>query len=252
LAARLEQAAQPGEILVGEATLRLARDAVEAEPVEPLALKGKREPVSAWRLVGVSSAPAVRRPSSPLVGREQELRALGKAWERVRAERRCELVSVVGAAGVGKSRLVAELLARIDAAVVRGRCLSYGDGITYWPVVEVLKQLEPRLAGVELDVAVSGVIAGLRANEAASTDEIAWAFRKLLESVAIERPLVAVFDDIQWGEEAFLDCSSTSPTWRWALRSSSSAWGARSCSPGGRAGEAFSGSSRSLLKRLNG
>src|SRR5213079_2068490 len=70
LAARLEQAAQPGEILVGEATLRLARDAVEAEPVEPLALKGKREPVSAWRLVGVSSAPAVRRPSSPLVGRE--------------------------------------------------------------------------------------------------------------------------------------------------------------------------------------
>jgi class 3 adenylate cyclase/tetratricopeptide (TPR) repeat protein len=206
VAARLEQAAQPGEILIGEATLRLARDAVEAEPVEPLVLKGKREQVSAWRLVSVSTEAAARRPDSPLVGREQELRALGEAWERVSVERRCELVTVVGAAGVGKSRLAAEFLAGVGATVVRGRCLSYGEGITYWPVVEVLTQLESRRSGLELEPAASEALGVLLGGEGASSiDEIAWAFRKLLEAVAGERPLVAVFDDIQWGEEAFLD-----------------------------------------------
>ncbi len=206
VAARLEQAAQPGEILLGEATLLMSRDAVEAEPLEPLELKGKSEPVPAWRLVSVSAEAAERRSDSPLVGREQELATLGEAWERVRGDRRCELVTVVGAAGVGKSRLVAEFLASIDAAVVRGRCRSYGEGITYWPVVEVLKQLERRLPELGLDPAVSKALRGLLANtEAASTDEIAWAFRKLLEAVAAARPLIAVFDDIQWGEQAFLD-----------------------------------------------
>ncbi len=206
VAARLEQAAKPGEILIGKATLRLTRDVVEAEPVEPLALKGKRAPVPAWRLVSVSTEVVERRTDSPLVGRELELRALTEAWERVRTARSCELVTVVGAAGVGKSRLVAELLAGIDAAVVRGRCLAYGTGITYWPVVEVLKQLEPRMRGLVLDPGASETLGGLLANEgAASTDELAWAFRKLLEAVAGEQPLVAVFDDIQWGEEAFLD-----------------------------------------------
>ncbi len=206
VAARLEQAAQPGEILLGEATLRLAREAVEAEPVERLVLKGKREPVPAWRLVSVSAEATERRLDSPFVGREPELRALAEAWERVRVEGRCELMTVVGSAGVGKSRLVAEFLAGVDAAVVRGRCLSYGEGITYWPVVEVLKQLDARRSVLDLDPAASAALGVLLGNEGtASTDEIAWAFRKLLEAVAAERPLVAVFDDIQWGEEAFLD-----------------------------------------------
>jgi class 3 adenylate cyclase/tetratricopeptide (TPR) repeat protein len=206
VAARLQQAAQPGETLLGETTLRLARDAVEVEPVEALSLKGKREPVPAWRLVAVSTAIAERRFDSVLVGRERELGALAEAWERAGAGPGCELVTVVGAAGVGKSRLVAEFLATADATVVRGRCLSYGEGITYWPVVEVLSQLEEQRSRLELDpVAADALATLLGQGGTSSTDEIAWAFRKLLEAVAAEGPIVAVFDDIQWGEDVFLD-----------------------------------------------
>ena len=137
---------EPGEVLIGEPTLALVRDAVEVEPVEPLELKGKAEPVPAYRLLRVHEAPE-RRHEAPFVGRERELALLREAWERVRAEQRCELVTVVGDAGVGKSRLAAELVASIEATVVRGRCLPYGEGITYWPVVEVLKQLDLLPAG---------------------------------------------------------------------------------------------------------
>jgi class 3 adenylate cyclase/tetratricopeptide (TPR) repeat protein len=206
VAARLEQAAPPGQILLGEQTLRLARGAVEVEPVEPMTLKGKRERVSAWRLVSVAPTSPERRFDSSLVGREPELRGLAEALERVCAGPRCELVTVIGSAGVGKSRLVAEFLERVDAIVVRGRCLSYGEGITYWPVVEVLKQLESHMSGLELDPPTREALGVLLGDEGMSSiDEIAWAFRKLLEAVASRRPLVTVFDDIQWGEEAFLD-----------------------------------------------
>ena len=206
VAARLEQAAQPGEILLGEATLRLARDAIEVEAVEPLELKGKGEPVPAWRLVAVSDTGVERRLDQRLVGRTQELSALEQAWNAYAAAPSCELVTVVGSAGVGKSRLVAEFLAAADATAVRGRCLSYGEGITYWPVVEVLKQLEAHRSRIELDpVAAEALATVLGHGGTSSTDEIAWAFRKLLEAVAAERPLVAVFDDIHWGEDVFLD-----------------------------------------------
>jgi tetratricopeptide (TPR) repeat protein len=117
-----------------------------------------------------------------------------------------ELVTVIGSAGVGKSRLVAEFLEGVDAIVVRGRCLSYGEGITYWPVVEVLKQLESRFRALDLDAPTREAVGVLLSGEGMSSiDEIAWAVRKLLEAVASERPLIIVFDDIQWGEEAFLD-----------------------------------------------
>jgi class 3 adenylate cyclase/tetratricopeptide (TPR) repeat protein len=206
VAARLQQAAQPGETLLGETTLRLARDAVEAEPIEPLPVKGKREPVPAWRLVSVSTAALERRFDSPLVGREKELGALAEAWERACDGPGCELLTVVGAAGVGKSRLAAEFLSTADATVVRGRCLSYGEGITYWPVVEVLRQLEAYRSRLELDPTAADALAALLGPGGTfSTDEIAWAFRKLLEAVAAEGPIVAVFDDIQWGEDVFLD-----------------------------------------------
>ena len=206
IAARLQQAAQPGETLLGEATLLLARDAVDVDAVAPLPLKGKREPVPAWRLVAVSTVAAERRFDSPLIGRERELGALAEAWERACGGPGCDLVTVVGAAGVGKSRLAAEFLATADATVVRGRCLSYGEGITYWPVVEVLKQLEAQRSQLELDpVAADALGALLGQGGTSSTDEIAWAFRKLLEAVAAERPMVVVFDDIQWGEDIFLD-----------------------------------------------
>ncbi len=206
VAARLQQSAQPGETLLGEATLRLARDVVDAQAVEPLQLKGKREPVPAWRLIGVSTAAAERTFDSPLVGRDRELAVLTDAWERALDGPGCEVITVVGAAGVGKSRLAAEFLAAAEATIVRARCLSYGEGITYWPVVEVLKQLEPHRSRLELDPTATEALAALLGHDGtSSTDEIAWAFRKLLEAVAAEQPVVAVFDDIQWGEDVFLD-----------------------------------------------
>ncbi|HZO63337.1 MAG TPA: adenylate/guanylate cyclase domain-containing protein [Gaiellaceae bacterium] len=205
VAARLEQAAAPGEILIGEETHRLARDAIEAEGVEPLELKGKADRVPAYRLRSVQGAEAeVRRFAAAMVGRGDELQALAAAWERVVAERTCHLFTVVGAAGVGKSRLVAEFLASLDGAlVVRGRCLPYGEGITYWPVVEVVKELPP----AELDPVAAQTIQAVvgERSTVTSSEEIAWAFRKLLESVAADTPLVCVFDDLQWGEETFLD-----------------------------------------------
>ena len=202
VAARLEQAAQPGEVLVGRPTLALVRDAAEVEPVEPLELKGKAEPVPAYRLLRVHDAPE-RRHEALLVGRERELAILRDAWERVQAEQRCELVTVLGDAGVGKSRLVAEILASVEATVVRGRCLPYGEGITYWPVVEVLKQLEVLPPEEAAAAAIRSLLGESEA--ATSAEEIAWAFRKTLEHASAGRPLVVVFDDIQWGEETFRD-----------------------------------------------
>ena len=200
--ARLEQAAPPGEVLLGEATISLVGEAVQVEPIEPLELKGKAEPVPAYRLLRVVEAPE-RRHRSRFVGRQRELALVRDALERAQAERRCELVTIVGDAGVGKSRLVAEAMHTVGAAVARGRCLPYGEGITYWPVVEVLKQLDL----LPSDERAAGAIRSLLGEQeaATSTEEIAWAFRKTLEEAAREQPLVVVFDDIQWGEETFLD-----------------------------------------------
>jgi len=199
VAARLQQAAAPGEALIGEATLELVRGAVDIELVEPLEVKGKSQPVPAFRLVSLLETPQ-RSHASHFVGRGNELQLIRTAWERALAERRCELITITGEAGVGKSRLVAEALTSIGARVVRGRCLSYGEGITYWPVTEVLKQL----ATLPTDPAAAVAIRSLLGETAqlASADEIAWAFRKLLEQ---ESPLAVVFDDVQWGEETFLD-----------------------------------------------
>jgi len=199
VAARLEQAAAPHEVLIGETTLALVHEAVAAEPVEPLTLKGKSTPVAASRLVSVLGVPE-RSHTARFVGREPELQSLVAAWERVRTDERCELVTVVGDAGVGKSRLVSEALAAMEARIVWGRCLPYGEGITYWPVVEVVKQL----AVLPSDPAATATIRSLlgESDVGTSGDEIAWAFRKLLEERA---PLIVVFDDIQWGEETFLE-----------------------------------------------
>ena len=204
VAARLEQAAAAGEILIGEETHRLTRKSVEVERIEPLELKGKAEPVRAHRLRSVHPTEAPRRSGGPMVGRERELGLLADAWEQVASERVCRLFNVLGAAGVGKSRLVAEFLASLGGAlVVRGRCLPYGEGITYWPVVEVVKELPE----TPLDPVAAETIQAVVGERTAvtSSEEIAWAFRKLLETVAAESPLVCVFDDLQWGEETFLD-----------------------------------------------
>ena len=199
VAARLEQAAEPDEVLIGAGTLGLVGSAVEVGIERRLELKGKSEPVAAYPLVAVHEA-GERSHASRFVGRERELQQLADVRDRAFAGPSCELVTVVGDAGVGKSRLVGEALAQVEARVVRGRCLPYGEGITYWPVVEVVKQL----AVLPSDPVAAAAIRSLLGESEVGTsgDEIAWAFRKLLEEQA---PLVVVFDDIQWGDEAFLD-----------------------------------------------
>ncbi len=202
VAARLEQAAQPGEVLIGQPTLTLVAGAAEVEPVEPLVLKGKSEPVATFRLVRVLEAPE-RRHDTRFVGRAREMGLIHEAWQRVVESRSCELVTVVGEAGAGKSRLVAEALREIEAAVARGRCLPYGEGITYWPVVEVLAQLDVLPPDETAAKAIQGLLG--RGDAVTSAEEIAWAFRKTLEHAAAAEPLVVALDDIQWGEQAFHD-----------------------------------------------
>jgi class 3 adenylate cyclase/tetratricopeptide (TPR) repeat protein len=196
VAARLEQGARPGEILIGEQTRRLTRGAIEAEPVEPLSLKGKADAVNAYRLLRViEGAPAFeRRLDAPLLGRREELAQLHAAFDRVVSERGCRLVTVLGPPGIGKSRLARELSAMLvdEATVLSGRCLPYGEGITYWPLVEIFRGAG---AEVELAAALSSVAA----------EDISWSVRKALERRARERPIALVVEDIHWAEPTLLD-----------------------------------------------
>jgi class 3 adenylate cyclase len=201
IAARLEQAARPGEVLIGEETLGLVRPAVEAGGERRLELKGKADAVRAWPLLAVTGE-IERRFGTPMVGRETELRRLRDAFQQAVHDRSCQLFTVLGSAGVGKSRLAAELFAGLEARVVRGRCLSYGEGITYWPVVEILKQLGSLPEG---DAARPLRSLLGESQTPADAGEIAWGFRKLLEEVAQEQPLVCVLDDLHWAEETLLD-----------------------------------------------
>ncbi|HEX7256269.1 MAG TPA: AAA family ATPase, partial [Gaiellaceae bacterium] len=188
VAARLEQGASPGETLLGESTYRLVRDAVVAGPVEPLVAKGKSEPLTAFRLdrlvAGAEFIP--RRLDSPLVGRENELAQLQRAYDHAVAERVAYQFTLLGTAGIGKSRLVRELHERVDARLLSGRCLPYGEGITYWPLAEI----EPLAGPIDFG---------------ANRDEIALQARRVLERLARDRPLLVVFDDLQWAEPTFLD-----------------------------------------------
>jgi class 3 adenylate cyclase len=200
VAARLEQAAEPGEVLLGVETVRLVRGAVDLGDSRQLDLKGKSEPVAAFPLLSVSHE-AQRRFDTPIVGRVRERRALDDAWERVCSERSCHLFTILGSAGVGKSRLTAEFLASLgDVPVIRGRCLSYGEGITYWPLVEAVLQLDRRPSDLRAAAAIASLVG--ESEQPSTADEIAWAFRKLLEESA---PLVCVFDDLHWAEPTFLD-----------------------------------------------
>jgi class 3 adenylate cyclase/tetratricopeptide (TPR) repeat protein len=228
VAARLEQVAAPGEILIGAGTFRLVRDAVRVEPTDPLRLRGKAEAIAAYRLLEVlpGAQPFIRRLDSPMVGREAELRQLLDAFDRVAQQRSCELVSVLGAAGIGKSRLVRELRQDLPEStrVIEGRCLPYGEGITFWPVSEMVKQAAAigesdlpaearrkivRLLPSEDDEASLiadrvGAALGLGSAQGA-IQETFWAIRRLLETLAAEQPVVAVIEDLHWAEPALLE-----------------------------------------------
>ena len=193
VAARLEQAAAAGETLIGAETRLLVRDAVRVQAVEPLALKGKSQPVEAYRLLEVlgDAAGLARHLETPLVGRARERQRLWRDYEDAVADSTCRLFTLLGPAGIGKSRLVADFLDRVgdSADVLRGRCLHYGEGITYWPLVEMLIA-----TGVEPDSVIG-----------TSPPETQLAFRRLLETCAAERPQVVVIDDLQWAEAVFID-----------------------------------------------
>jgi AAA ATPase domain len=228
LAARLEQAAGPGQILLGRASWRLVRDAVEVEPPVVLALPGRRSGEPAYRLLAVrpGAAGRTRRLDAPFVGRASELRLFQWAYQRAAGEAAMHLLTVLGGAGVGKTRLVLEAAVRLEGepALLLGRCLPYGNGSTFWPLAEVVRQaagigLEdpPAAARAKLAALVDrgdpdgdlvaeriGQLIGLEADPA-PIEEAAWTTRRLLESLAAERPLVVVFDDLHWAEPTFLD-----------------------------------------------
>ena len=226
VAARLEQSAGSGEVLIGEETYRLVRDAVTVEPTAPLTLKGKAEPLPAFKLLDVSASVDAldQQIDSPLIGRSGALTTLRQEFEHAVNGGILRLCTVVGPAGIGKSRLTDEFLLSLDelVSIFRGRCLPYGEGITYWPVAEVVRQAaglddddsvrEARAKIMQLvskdeDGAqiVERVAAALGFSESASSpEETQWGVRRLLEALAAERPVVVVLDDIHWGEPTFL------------------------------------------------
>jgi class 3 adenylate cyclase/tetratricopeptide (TPR) repeat protein len=226
VAARLEQVAEPGTVLLGAETMRMVRDAAVAEEVVPLDLKGKSQPLAAFRLVEVTagSGMAPRRLDAPMIGRARQLGQLRQAFEAAVADRSCQLFTVLGAPGVGKSRLVQEFLGstRDEATVLQGRCLPYGEGITFFPVGEVVKEaaglddfdppeeIERKICAVLGDAGEDAVCTTLAqlfgvSDRTTAPEESFWAVRRFLESVAHSGPLVVVFDDIHWGEPTFLD-----------------------------------------------
>jgi hypothetical protein len=220
--ARLEAAAPANEIYIGEVTYRLVRDAVEAEEVEPLTLKGKSQQVAAYRIISADGLYGnERRIDTPVVGRDTELAALRSAWSAAVATRRSQLVTVIADAGVGKSRLVRELMDRVraDTRLLFGRCLAYGEGITFWPLREMVvaaaaidRDDTPEVAYAKLlecvgDNAVADRLAsatGLSPRQF-PLHEVNWGARRFMQCLAKDGPVLAMIDDIHWAEPAFLD-----------------------------------------------
>ena len=203
------------------------RDAVRAEPVVPISLKGKSRPVHALRLLHVTPGMPglIRHLDSPMVGRSRELAALQQAFDRVLQENACHLFTVFGPAGVGKSRLMAAFVDLLGdrAIVLRGRCLPYGEGITFYPLTEALIELAglneadtPQAARAKVAALVGsdgraervaecvGQAIGIPGSRTA-TEETFWAMRVLLEQLAVQLPVVFVIDDLQWAEPTFLE-----------------------------------------------
>src|SRR5436190_15668974 len=214
LAARLQQAAPEGAILIGPSVLRLANGRVVAEPAEPVQVGGRTEPLPTWRLRDVAAQPGRTLPAAPFIGREAELDLLSNTFARAVRDRRAHLVTVFGEPGIGKSRLVHEFVEGVErATILRGRCLPFGEGVTYWALAEMVKQsagitdddpigeaFEKLRACCESD-AMSDLLAAATGLMAASErehtrEELPWAARAWAEEFGLMQPLVLVFEDI--------------------------------------------------------
>jgi class 3 adenylate cyclase/tetratricopeptide (TPR) repeat protein len=224
IAARLQQAAQPGDILVGPVARRLTFGTVDTEEIGSLELKGFDEPLLAWRLTEIRDsddrAPAV---GAGFVAREYELELLETTLARVTRNKRAHLFTIYGEPGVGKSRLAREFIAGVEGATVLvGRSLPYGEGVTYWPLAEMVKVAagiaddDPVQAAVgklraccgddavaDLLALAVGVLEGIETER--SQQEIAWAAREWAAELADAQPLILVFEDVHWAEEPLLD-----------------------------------------------
>lgn len=240
VASRLESASPPDEILIGNSTYRFIRHSVTVTALDPLVVQGKREPLQVHRLTGLvdpTAGPGSRAPllgfTAPVIGRNRERRRLQDAFEAVVEERTCHLFTVFGSAGIGKSRMVGEFCASLAprATVLTGRCLSYGEGIAYWPLMEMVRQatglsadesppdgrrrLRELLDGVgqaaEIVEALAPLV-GLGGAELGPQESF-WAARSFFQALAARRPLVLWFDDVHWAEPALLDLIENIADW---------------------------------------
>ncbi len=225
VAARLEQAADPGHVLLGATTYELVRDAVDVQPMPPLELKGKTDAIPSFRLERVrpGGEGRERHLDSPMVGRDRPLRLLRDTFEAAIADKACHLFTVLGSAGVGKSRLVAEFLGALGdgVTVLRGRCLSYGEGVTFWPIVQILTSAADIIEVAPMDEATVAIgklvansgdandivarIAPLFGSAVVPVEETFWAVRRVLEIAAARAPTVVLVEDIQWAEPTLVD-----------------------------------------------
>jgi class 3 adenylate cyclase/tetratricopeptide (TPR) repeat protein len=231
VAVRLQQSASPGEILIGPGAHRLSLDGIETEDLGPLDLRGIDRPVWARRVLCSAEDPRPVSVAAPLVGRVEELDLLHNTFARVSRDRRAHVFTIYGEPGVGKSRLGREFLDGLEGAtVLAGRALPYGEGITYWPVAEMVKVSagitddDPVKEAVEKlrvcceDEAIadllglaSGVLEAVQGES--SQQEIAWAVREWAERLASVQPLVLVFEDIHWAEEPLLELIEHLAAW---------------------------------------
>jgi class 3 adenylate cyclase/tetratricopeptide (TPR) repeat protein len=237
-AARLQGGAPVDGIAVGEATYRATSHAFEYREAEPVQAKGKAEPIPIWEVLGEKEAPERPAARTTLVGRAAELGRLTAAWEKVLSESRPRLMTVLGPPGIGKSRLLLALCEHVqEAATVHwGRCLSYGEGMTYWPITEIIKsaagirhddapetdsaklgnllrslptededELRTLAAALANLVGVSTTPRGTYSVESISQAELHWAIRRLFPLLARERPMLLVFEDLHWAEPTLIE-----------------------------------------------
>jgi class 3 adenylate cyclase/tetratricopeptide (TPR) repeat protein len=231
LAARLQQAAEPGQILMGPGAHRLSLGRVEVEELGPVDVRGRDEPVWAWAAVSADGRAPARVPVTPLVGRDHELELLENTFARAVRDRRAHLFTVYGEPGVGKTRMTNEFLASLEGTtILTGRCLPYGESITYWPLAEMVKGSADIADDDPLDVAIeklreccpaeavadllglaTGVLKAVHGER--SQQEISWAAREWAQLMAQTQPLILVFEDIHWAEEPLLELIEHMTSW---------------------------------------